>query len=124
MNGITPDEAAIPRLLKMMNIARDFFSNDPLFSQFLEQREMEELEALPQFEVITNEAVNLIDQVLTEGISRGEIRPLPTKMAAHFCFRVGFHLIQYGRELFNKYSTAEVLELFDSVLTNGIVLKQ
>jgi hypothetical protein len=46
---------------------------------------------------------------------------MPTKMAAHFCFRIGFYLTQYGSELFAQFSPEAVSELFYSVLTRGIV---
>jgi AcrR family transcriptional regulator len=119
--AVVPGGPIIPQLLNMLNFARDFYSKDPLLCRFLEQREIEEIEAAPQFNEIANSAVTLIEDLLSEGIKRGEIRPLPTKMAAYFCFRIGFYLTQYGSELFAQFSPEEVSELFYSVLTRGIV---
>jgi hypothetical protein len=63
----------------------------------------------------------MIENLLSEGIKRGEIRPVPTKMAAYFCFRIGFYLTQYGRDIFAQFPPEAVLELFNSVLTQGII---
>lgn len=118
--AITPGAATIPQLLQMLSFAREFCTQDPLFSQFMDQREIEELEAIPQFQDIVRDAVELIDQLLTQGIARGEIRPMPTRMASYFMFRIGFYLSQYGRELFTMFSMNDILNFFDSVLTCGI----
>jgi AcrR family transcriptional regulator len=122
--AINPGTAILPQLLNMLNFARDFYSNDPLLCQMLDQREIEEIEASPQFTEIVNESVVMIENLLSEGIKRGEIRPMPTKMAAFFCFRIGFYLTQYGRDLFSQFPPEAVLELFNSVLTQGIIAQR
>lgn len=122
--AIVPGTTVLPQLLNMLNFAREFYSNDPLLCQLLDQREMEEIAASPQFTEIVNDSVTLIENLLSEGIKRGEIRPVPTKMAAYFCFRIGFYITQYGRELFAQFPPEAVLELFDSVLTQGIVARK
>ena len=119
--AIRPGTAILPQLLNMLDFAREFYSKDPLLGQLLDQREMEEIEAAPQFIEIVNDSVNMIENLLIEGIKRGEIRPVPTKMAAYFCFRIGFYLTQYGRDLFTQFPPEAVLELFNSVMTQGIV---
>lgn len=119
--AIVPGTAILPQLLNMLDFARDFFSNDPLLCQLLDQREMEEVQASPQFSEIVDESVTMIENLLSEGIKRGEIRPVPTKMASYFCFRIGFYLTQHGRDLFTQFPPEAVLELFNSVLTQGII---
>lgn len=121
MEAIVPDTAILPQLLNMLNFTREFYSKDPLLCQLLDQREMEEIQAAPQFIDIVNDSVTLIEDLLVEGIKRGEIRPMPTKMAAYFCFRIGFYITQYGRELFVQFPPEAVLELFNSVMTEGII---
>lgn len=121
MEAIVPDTAILPQLLNMLNFTREFYSKDPLLCQLLDQREMEEIQAAPQFIDIVNDSVTLIEDLLAEGIKRGEIRPMPTKMAAYFCFRIGFYITQYGRELFVQFPPEAVLELFNSVMTEGII---
>ena len=120
LQAIAPGTATIPQLLPMLSFAREFCSQDPLFSQFMDQREIEELEAIPQFQDIVSDSVDLIDKLLTQGIARGEIRPMPTRMASYFMFRIGFYISQYGRELFTMFSMDDILNFFDSVLTRGI----
>ncbi|HEX7714127.1 MAG TPA: TetR/AcrR family transcriptional regulator [Bacillota bacterium] len=120
LQAIAPGTATIPQLLQMLSFAREFCSQDPLFSQFMDQREIEELEAIPQFQDIVSDSVDLIDKLLTQGIARGEIRPMPTRMASYFMFRIGFYISQYGRELFTMFSMDDILNFFDSVLTRGI----
>lgn len=115
-------ESTVTRLLKMLTIARDYCSNDPLFCQILDLRELEELKTLPQFSAIENGAVKLIKEVLDEGVSRGEIRPAPTEMTARILFRIGFYLSHHGADLFELYPPAEILELFDGVLQKGIAV--
>jgi AcrR family transcriptional regulator len=115
-----PEESTVARLLKMLTIARDYCSNDPLFCQFLDLRELEELKTLPQFSAIENGAVKLIKEVLDEGVARGEIRPMPAEMAARILFRIGFYLSYHGADLFELYPPAEILGLFDAVLQKGI----
>ncbi|MCL4514574.1 MAG: TetR/AcrR family transcriptional regulator [Firmicutes bacterium] len=118
---ITPGEGTVARLLKMLGIYWDFCSSDPIFSEFLSHREeVQELEFIPEFDAIEEEAVNLIGKVLNEGIERGEIRPMPTDLAAHLLFRVGFYLSHHGRDLFKKFSPEAILDLFDSVLVCGV----
>jgi hypothetical protein len=121
MEAIVPDSAILPQLLNMLNFTREFYSNDPLLCQLLDQREMEEIQAAPQFNDIVNEAVALIENLLTEGIKRGEIRTIPTKMAAYFCFRIGFFITQYGRDLFTRFPPEALFELVNSVLMEGII---
>lgn len=121
--AINPGTAIIPQLLNMLDFAREFYSNDPLLCQLLDQREMEEIEASPQFTGIVEEAVEMVENLLSEGIKRGEIRPMPTQMAAYFCFRIGFYLTQYSRDLFAQFPPDAVLELFNSVLTEGIIAR-
>lgn len=121
MEAIVPDTAILPQLLNMLNFTREFYSKDPLLCQLLDRREMEEIQAAPQFIDIVNDSVTLIEDLLVEGIKRGEIRPMPTKMAAYFCFRIGFYITQYGRELFVQFPPEAVLELFNSVMTEGII---
>lgn len=115
-----PKESTVARLLKMLTIARDYCSNDPLFCQFLDLRELAELKTLPQFSAIENGAVKLIKEVLDEGVARGEIRPMPSEMAARILFRIGFYLSYHGADLFELYPHAEILGLFDAVLQKGI----
>ncbi len=119
--AIVPDSAILPQLLNMLNFTREFYSNDPLLCQLLDQRELEEIQAAPQFTDIVNEAVVLIENLLVEGIKRGEIRPIPTKMAAYFCFRIGFFITQYGRDLFTQFPPEALFELVNSVLMEGII---
>jgi Transcriptional regulator len=118
--ALIPGTKIIPQLIHMLDLAREFYSNDPLLIQILDRRELDEIEAAPQFNDIMSDALSLIEDLLTEGIRRGEIRPMPIKMATYFCFRIGFYLMQHGRELFAEFPPEEVLNLFNSVLTDGI----
>ncbi|MCL6590824.1 MAG: TetR/AcrR family transcriptional regulator [Firmicutes bacterium] len=113
-------ETVVTRLLKMLAIAREYCSNDPLFCQFLELRELEELKTLPQFSAIESGAVKLIKELLDEGVARGEIRSMPSEMAARILFRIGFYLSHHGADLFELYPPAEILGLFDTVLQKGL----
>ncbi len=117
---IVPGEGTVNQLLKRLSIYWDFCSSDPLFSEFLDHGDVQELEAIPEFDAIEDEAVALIGSVLAEGIERGEIRPMPTELAAHILFRIGFYLTHHGRDLFTKFSPDAILEFFDTVLTRGI----
>ncbi|MCL4516168.1 MAG: TetR/AcrR family transcriptional regulator [Firmicutes bacterium] len=87
---IAPGEGTVNRLLKMLSVYWDFCSSDPLFSEFLDHRDVQEIESIPEFDAIEDEAVTLIGGVLAEGIKRGEIRPMPTELAAQFSSASGF----------------------------------
>jgi TetR/AcrR family transcriptional regulator of autoinduction and epiphytic fitness len=118
--AIVPGTKTVTQLLHMLDLAREFYSNDPLLIKFLDRRELDEIEAVPQFNDIMSDAISLIGDLLTEGIKRGEIRPMPIKMASYFCFRIGFYLMQHGRELFTEFPPEEVMALFNSVISGGI----
>ena len=118
--AIVPGTRTVTQLLHMLDLAREFYSNDPLLIKFLDRRELDEIEAVPQFNDILSDAISLIADLLTDGIKRGEIRPMPIKMAAYFCFGIGFYLMQHGRELFTEFPPEDVMALFNSVITEGI----
>lgn len=114
--NMVPGEPTVQRLLKMLATSRDFCGSDPIYRQFLEHRDLDALESTAQFDAIENAAVSLIEEALNYGIQRGEIRPMPTKMASYILFRVSFYLTHHGQDLFAQFPPDEVVGFVETVL--------